>query len=594
MIPALLFLLALSAPGELDDLPVAQLEQRFGRNLLTPDPLGLGPPENVRDDTVLHRWYGADPPAVLNGLVTNDGNLVDSLLVYCLLDLALPHKRDPDRWQPGLADYAGMSEDGLSVTVRIARGVTWQYPEEARGDPSFSWLDELYAQGKNEVTAEDFAFTHRLILDPEAGVTHLRPFFEGSTLEVLDRHVFRLSFDEWKPEIDSLALSWQQVLPKFLYTRDRDGKPIPEEQWGKALRNHWALHQVIGYGPYAFVRREPGVVIELRRREDFPVFRPAIREIHWQIVRDGEQCVRRLLAGELDFTVLMPRQYRKWVVEKGDASPFRDGTFAAKAYDKLEYSYFGWNCRRPPFDDARVRRAMTYSFDRKRIFESVFDGFGALVDSPVFESHPFHHDGLEPYEFDLDKAAQLLEDAGWRDEDEDGVREKRIGGNLVPLSFTMISFAGSPEYDAVLAIWRDDLLSIGVEMEVEALPWPAMLDRVYRRREFDAFAGIVAMGWNPDFYYRWHSRAIEEGANYVGYRNPEVDELSERFRREREPEARRKIALRIQEILHRDQPYTFFMRRRRLAVYVPWLRNVEFGIVRPQLLSFGWYDGRPR
>ncbi|MFG0318874.1 MAG: ABC transporter substrate-binding protein [Planctomycetota bacterium JB042] len=591
---SLAVLLLLQVPADPDDMSIPELEARFGANLLEPDPAGLGPPPGVRDDAVLHRWFGISPPRAINALASNDGNLVDSLFEYTTLDPALSHKGDPDKWQPGVADYAGESDDGLTVTVRIRPGITWQRPQYDRDDPKYAWLEALFRDGAPALTAEDFRFTHELALDEAAEVLHIRPVIEGSELVVLDRRTYQLRWSRDVPYAANVALAWQQVLPRFLYSRTEDGRNIPVAERGERFREHWALNQVCGYGPYEWVGMDPDIELVIRRKDDFPVFRPAIREIHMQIVRDGEQCVQRVLDGAMDFTVLMPQEYYTHVVKAASDDPFRNGEFGTATYEKVEYLYHAWNCRRPPFDDRRVRRAMGLAFNRELIFENVFHGFGAVVDGPVFYKHPHLHPGIEPLPFDLDAASALLDDAGWGDADGDGVRDKTIDGEEVDFRFTMYSFPGSSEYDAMMAIWKRDLALIGVDMVVETIPWGQMLQRCYREHDFDAFTGIVAAAWTLEFWNRFASGAIVDGGNFVGFRNDELDALADRHRNTSDEAERKRLALRIQEILAEEQPYTFFMRRDRFVVHAPWLENVKFAVSRPQLLSFGWYDGREK
>ncbi len=571
-----------------DQMTLAELEAAFGPNVLVADPAGLGPPPGVRDDTVLCRWFGTAPKA-LNALVANDANLVDSLIVYCCLDLALRHRDDPSKWAPGAADYASVSEDRSSVTVRLREGLRWQFPAVDRDDPRHAWLLDLFAEDPPELGAADVKFTHDVIMNPDAGVDNVRSYFEGSRIEILDRRTFRVRWDRFYVYALETSISWQQILPEFLYARDEGGRAIPAEEFGKAFREHWHNNRLCGYGPYEFVRMEPDTQIVLRRMDDFPVFRPAIQEIHWEIIRDAEATVLRMLEDQLDYNVLMPQQYRKYVLEAKEGSPFRGGRFQTRPYEKLEYIYLGWCCKRPPFDDARVRKAMSLAFNRQAFLSKVYFDLAALVDSPVFYRHPHHHPDLPAIPFDLGQAGKLLDEAGWGDADGDGVRDKVIGEAQHDLRFTMITFTNSEEFDTVLAVYREDLKRIGVDMRVECLPWPQLLQRVYVDEEFDAYTGLVGLGWEVDFYDYFHSQG---GANHGGFCDAEADELIEKYRGTTAGDERVKLAHRIQEILHREQPFTFFLRRIRLSVYQPWLENVEYAVARPQLLSFGWYSAK--
>ncbi|MBI4879405.1 MAG: hypothetical protein HY812_07055 [Planctomycetes bacterium] len=571
-----------------DQMTLAELDVAFGPNVLAADPAGLGPPPGVRDDTVLRRWFGSAPGA-LNALVANDANLVDSLIVYCCLDLALRHRDDPGKWAPGAADYASVTEDLSCVTVRLREGLRWQFPAVDRDDPRYSWLVELFADEPPELCAADVKFTHDVIMNPDAGVDHAHSYFEGSRVEILDRRTFRVHWERFYVYALETSISWTQILPQFLYARDEDGHAIPAEEFGKAFRQHWHNSRLCGYGPYEFVRMEPDTEIVLRRMDDFPVFRPAIQEIRWEIVRDGEATVLRMLDGQVDYNVFMPQQYRKYVLEAKEGSPFRGGRFRTKPYEKLEYIYLGWCCKRPPFDDARVRNAMSLAFHREAFLSKVYFDLAALVDSPVYYRHPHHNPDLPAIPFDLGKASKLLDEAGWGDQDGDGVRDKTIGEARRDLRFTMITFTDSTEFDTVLAVYREDLKKIGVDMQVERLPWGQFQKRVYVDQEVDAYTGLVGLGWEVDFYDYFHSQG---GSNGGGFRDAEADELIVKYRETAAGDERLKLALRIQEILHREQPFTFFLRRIRMSAYQPWLENVEYAVARPQLLSFGWYRAK--
>ncbi len=583
-----------AVPVAPDDMTIEQLEATFGPNLLVPDPDGLGPPAGVPDDGVVERWFGAEPNG-LNTVLVNDGNVGDSIVVSVAMSPGIQHRLDPDKFAPGIADFATISADRRVVTVRLKKGITWQFPwldEKERNDPNLDWLRGLFAHGAPEVISEDFRFTLETMLNPQVE-SYVQVYVEGSSIHVLDRYTFQMRWDRFYNYAFALGVAWTQVLPKFLYERDESGRLLTREEFGSAFKKHWYADRICGYGPYQLAGLERGVEIVLDRKDDFPVVRPALQRIHWQISADGEQVVRRLLDGELDFTVLMPAQLRKYVLKGGPDSPFRNGTFETQRYEKMEYSYHLWNCARVPFDDRRVRRAMGLAFNRRAIFANVFEGFGALVTTSVFDKHPHFNPNVAETPFNLESASELLDDAGWGDEDNDGIRDKQIDGKKVDFRFSMLSHAGSTEYDAMMAIYRDDLKKIGVDMKVEPVAWRQWSQRVMADRDFDAVTGLTAAGWRLDFYYKFHSHEIEEGSNWGGYRNAEVDKLSELYRTATDEDELKRIAFRIQEVVAEDEPLTFFMRRDRLSAYVPRLKNVKFAIARPQLLSFRWYLEHP-
>ena len=589
----LLTLLPTQMPG---NATLEDLAQRFGENILVPDPAGLGPPEGVADDTVLQRLLGSEPKT-LNAIVTNDGNLVDSLVVYIAFDLATRHRDDPSGYAPGVADYASATDDLRTVTVRLRQGLHWQFPAVDQSDDRYIWLADLFKNGAPELTADDIKFTHELIMDENSNATHLRGQLEGSSIEILDRYTFQVHWDRFFVYALEKSIFWEQILPRFLYSRDEDGTVFDQAEQGTAINTHWYNNRMCGYGPYEFASVDPGVEIVMRRKEDFSIFRPAIAEIHWQITEDSEAWTLRLLEGSLDYTVLMPQQYRKYYLEAKAGSFIRTSSFQTKPYDKLEYVYLAWNTRRPPFDDPLVRNAMGLAFNREAYLEKIFHGLGEPVNSHVFYRHPHFNPEPGGLPFDLEKASRLLDTAGWGDADDDGVRDKVVmvkrDGRLQPeridLSYSILTFAGSAEFEAMLSVYQQDLRKIGVEMKPEPVTWSTMVNQAFMDRNFDCFTGLLSLSWNLDFYHAFHSAG---DSNYSGFGNQEADDLIVRYRETADDEERRKMAFRIQEILFEQQPYTFFMRRERVSVFPSWLENVHYSVARPQLVSYGWYRSR--
>ena len=572
---------------------VAALEARFGKNALVPDPGRHRPPKDAPDQSVMRRWWG-DRVRSLNVYLQNDGGTVDSLLVYVMHDFAPRWRLDPDRYAPGVADYASASDDAKSVTVHLRSGIHWQFPAVDRDDPKHAWLVDLFAKNPPELTAEDVAFTHAAILDPELDPAGYAAAYAGSKIELLDRFTYRMTFERPTSRALSLATSFDEILAKFLYGRSEDGRELAGAELSAALKSPW-YRLVCGYGPYEFVRYDPNVEIVVRRKDDFPLCHPPIREIRWQIIVDPEQTVLRLKAGELDHTVLGAAQLKRYWIDAPDGSDFKGGgKFDVQRYEKMEYSYLGWNNRKPPFDDVRVRRAMATAFHREAFLKECFQGFGALVDSHVWHANPDHDPNLAPLVFDLDAASRLLDEAGWKDSDGDGVRDKLVKDKdgterKRDFAFTFKSIADVPEYANALALYRDDLKRIGVDMNLVAMPYTALAKQVYEERDFDAFLGNLALAWDTDFLPIFHSSQATDGLNYVGYSNPECDALIEQHRECLDPQKRRKLSFAIQQILWRDQPFTFFLRRDRVSVYTNRLKNVEYAIARPQLVSFDWY-----
>jgi len=213
------------------------------------------------------------------------------------------------------------------------------------------------------------------------------------------------------------------------------------------------------------------------------------------------------------------------------------------------------------FSDRRVRQALSHAFPKHRVIDEVFFGLGQPQVGNVHPDSDYYHEGLQDqdYDYDLNRAQELLFEAGWEDSNGDGLLDKMINGERHDFRFEIKYYANSPEWDRTLGIYQSQLRKLGIEMKTLPLEWK-LLVRVYEDRDFDAVGGGWRMGYEVDFEQLWHSKFADEprSSNHCGFRNPEADVLAEQLRETFDFEERKRIAREFQEIIHREQPYTFF------------------------------------
>jgi peptide/nickel transport system substrate-binding protein len=197
--------------------------------------------------------------------------------------------------------------------------------------------------------------------------------------------------------------------------------------------------------------------------------------------------------------------------------------------------------------------------DKRNIVDKVMLGLAEPVESPIFRERPEYNRALEPFPFDPARARALLAEAGWSDTNGDGILDREIAGERVPLRIEILSNAGNDERKKVGLVVIDELKRAGIDASFRAVDWSILLDRV-RNFDYDA----VILGWAgggstpPDVYQIWHSsQAVAGGSNFIAYSNREVDRILERYRIEFDPAHRKRLYDRFQEILYEEQPYTF-------------------------------------
>jgi peptide/nickel transport system substrate-binding protein len=560
------------------------------------------PPEGAATNGVLTQGWASGDPKGFNALLENslDMRVLDN---YTGSSLARPNRwTDPDAWYGDLAWRVEVTDDFKTYTSYLRKGVKW-HPVAGvdRNDPRFAWLNK-----DHEVTAHDFVFYVDMLMHPQVENGFAKSYFaELESWKALDDYTFEV---RWKKKQqlnleESLGMS---PLPKFLYTHNEDGSEIPKETLGLRFNQHWYNNKgIVGSGPYRFVEYTPGVQMRLERNEEYYGEKPAIKHIKFPIYTDPAQTVLKLKSGNIAFGALQPGQYRDEVLQYKDmpegkrpkGSPFLDGTITCEAIPRLGYYYIGWNEDKPLFADKRVRRAMTLALNRQQIVDKVFVGLGNVAKGPYLEGTPSNAPEIEALPFDLKQAAALLKEAGWVDSDHDGLLDNVVGKpgpdntKRVPFEFTFLNYGSSAEWASAANIFKEDLLSIGVKMNVESAEWSLMQKRM-DEKQFDAFAGGWALSWSVDLYQIWHSSQadIPKGSNRVGFRNKRADALIEELRATLDPAKRTQLLQEFHRIVFDEQPYTFVMTRKQPACYRNVVKNVVYAKTNPVADALPWWS----
>lgn len=554
------------------------------------------PPPGATLDGVLTRGWSTGDPKGFNSLLESFAELSEYIEAYAALPLASRNSwTNPEVWHGELAHRLEITDDFKEFTLYLKKGVLWHPPANLDlNDKRYAWL-----KGTHEVTAEDMVFTFDMILHPQVENGSLKNYYaELESAKAVDTHTLVVRWKK-KQYLNLEATLALFPLPKFVFAFDADGKPFPKETIGLRFNQHWYNNKgFVGAGPYRMESYKQGSKIRLVRNESFLGDKPAIAAIDYAIYTDPQQTLLKLKAHELSFGGLTPGQYREEILryegkEKPKGSPFFDGRISCHKIFSPSFDYLGWNADRPLFSDKRVRRAMTYAFDRARILESVFVGLGEITTHPYVAGAPYADPNIKPYPFDLQMAKKLLAEAGFTDSDGDGLLDKKLrpgDAKPTPFQFTLLMSASSPEAAAMANIFREDLLKIGVKMNLDAAEWSLMLKRM-EEKSFDAFTGAWLMGFDVDLYQIWHSSQADapKGSNRVGFRDPTADKIIEELRVTFDPQKRKELLQAFHRLVHEEQPYTFFKTRKVVACAWKDVQNLIFAKERPISNSLPWW-----
>jgi peptide/nickel transport system substrate-binding protein len=301
----------------------------------------------------------------------------------------------------------------------------------------------------------------------------------------------------------------------------------------------------------------------------------------FRIIPDYTAALTALKAGDVDLMPrLQPIQYAQQT-----AGPAFDGQFRKARYSIPQYYFIGWNEERPFFRDKRVRQALTMLVDRDAIIQTLRFGLAQREASPVSQGSPLNNPNLQPYPYDPKRAAQLLDEAGWTDHDGDGIRDK----DGVPFKFEFLGQANSPFTTNLMPILKESLRKAGIEMTERVIEFTVLVNSQHDHK-YDATASAWVAPLDADQYQIFHSSSIaNRGSNWVSFRNAEADHLLEQARLEFDPEKRKQMMWRWQEIIHEEQPYTFLFYAQEAAAYQKRFQNVEWLPNRPGYDLNQWF-----
>lgn len=470
----------------------------------------------------------------------------------------------------GLTSFGLFSFDRHLEPFAAAETVEkWQTSVDAMLDKVILRDDLVWSDG-TPITAHDVAFSFQVIMDDRvpvpavrSGTDQLRCVHAYDDRTIVFFHKAPLATNVWNINFP--------VIPKHVYNDTWEADPTLKDS-----PRHVELEaKPIAGGPYEIVKRIRGQEILLRARDDWHTVDgktvrdiPFFKEIRFRIIEDPNTGLLALKKGEIDEMALTPEQ---WTTQTTSDDYYARNT-KATATEWVSF-HFAWNTKSPFFSDRRVRRAMGHAFDHERMLETTCHG---LYSPGTGIFHPTAwmatKKPIEPYRQDLDRAEALLDEAGWVDHDNDGIRDREIDGRSLPFEFTVLC-SQQPMALEICTLLQQSLERIGVRVNVKPTEF-TVLQQKQLDKDFDAAFGGWSAGSDPDTSSNiW---ATGEGRNFGSYSNPEVDKLFAEGRTELDRSRRAEKYARIQEILWEDQPYTWLYWRNSFYGFSKDLRGYVF------------------
>jgi len=414
--------------------------------------------------------------------------------------------------EPDLAESWEVSSDGLVYTFYLKKGVRFH--------------DGV------ECTAYDVKFTYDKIMDTQVNSPFKSPFELVEKFEAIDKYTFRVNLK--KPSAPFIYAMVIRIMPKH----------ILENQ---DLNNAGFNFHPIGTGPFKFKEWAKNNQIILEYNPDYYEGRPYLDRIIVKVYADSRDTWIALMRGEVDFVGFIERE--DYEILKKDPS-FKTYAFPADYYYILVY-----NLSDPILADKRVREAIAYGLDRKRMIEKAAFGYGLECNGPFYPGSPAFNPEVRPIEYNPSKAQEFLREAGWKDQDKDGILEK----NGEDLEIKILVDARNDISKRIAMVIRQQLLEIGIKIKIILYQDDSMLTEGFLKSNNPqahlkfSLAGIGHIYIQAD----WYSKLNKRPDKLWSYKNEEVDRLFELGEITQDKEKRKEIYQSIHKLIYEEQPACF-------------------------------------
>lgn len=404
---------------------------------------------------------------------------------------------------PDLAASWEVSDDQLTWTFHLVENAVWQ-----DGEP---------------VTAEDVKFTYEKIADPAyaggmysnitsiAGVVekHDGAASEISGIQVIDEHT--ISFTTVEPDAlvtDTFASPNIVIVPVHILGS------IPVADLGSSDFSRMP----VGSGPYKLVDWKAEESMTFERNDDYYGTLPKIRQIIMPVIPEPSAQITALLNGEIDIlTNISADDYETVKATAG---------LLVKEFPGSQYQNIYVNLNVPILKDVRVRQAIAYAINRQSMLDGLCGGRGIIENNIFHPSLPEYNPNIASFDYSVEMAQQLLAEAGWTDQDGDGILEAQgVEGveDGTKLQITLDSTT-TPFYVQENEIIQQDLKAVGIDSTITQTEFGTFFSEVW-------IAGgpwqVTGMGWynligSPQMELGWNFMCPAE-VNSFGYCNPDLD-----------------------------------------------------------------------
>lgn len=418
---------------------------------------------------------------------------------------------------PDLATHWDISEDGAVYTFYLRE-------------------DAYFHHGFGNVTAHDVKYTFDRITNPETASVHYNNYSIIEETTVIDDYTVEVRLERAYAPFMLLLIPYKAgsiISQAAIEERGMDFGANP-----------------VGSGPFQWMSGDPRGEIVLEAFDEYHGGRPALDQLTFTHISEEAVVHAAFQAGDLDAATVRDAD----TLARYQADP----SVVVHTNSGTNLNYITMNPSIAPFDDIRVRQAVLHAIDMEGILDTVLSGIGARLTGPVPTVANFYEADVATFEYNPEKARELLAEAGYPD----------------GFSTTLFTYIGGPAVP-VSTIVQDQLRQVGIQVEMRALEVSAWSETVATSNVPMTFMRLTRSSDPHEFILPiLHSESVPQ-SNYSRYNNPRADELIRAGSVETDSEARREIYSELQKIIVDDAVAAWLFSDVVAVVTRPYIKGFE-------------------
>lgn len=470
------------------------------------------------------------------------------------------------------------SADGYEYTYELIDGVKWD-----DGSP---------------LTVDDVIFTTKVQVAPLTNNTQVKGIYT-SVIESVRKHpenpnkfvvrtkILHVSnLDIYGEIYIQQKKFWDPkgVLDNYTFEQINDQNYQPSEEmtaWFNDFNNgdnSYKPEKLVGLGPYQITEFVVGSYITLTKKKNWyaagstNLYDKAYPEkIIFKIINDDAAAYLAIKNQQIDVSTYLGTTK---LLKLKDIDYFNQN-YHAEFMPQYTYAYIGLNMKpdgiefKPFFVDQKVRRAIAHLVPVQEIIDVIIKGKAMRQVAHISPLQKSYNNDLPLIDLDIEKAKQLLDEAGWIDTDGDNIRDKEVNGQRIPFSFKLSYMSGAAATKEMILMIKESMYKAGID----AIPTPMDFTLFYKNaydHKFDAMAG----GWGGSAAYSdpvqlWHTESwANKGSNFTGFGDAESDSLIRFANTSLDPIKHLEAVKALQKKIYEDQPYVFlYSKTRNIAIH---------------------------